>query len=284
MNERLLLCTDLDRTLLPNGSQPESSGARERFTALVQLPDVTLVYVTGRHRELVEDAISNYRLPRPDYAITDVGTRIYRIEHGNWQPWPQWETEIDRDWGGMGHAQLRELFRDLPELQLQEASKQNTHKLSFYVPLDADREALLAVMQVRLQKRGVHASLIWSIDEAADIGLLDVLPEHATKLHAIEFLAAQLGFGVHDTLFAGDSGNDLPVLSSAIPSVLVANSSAEVREAAQAQAAAAGNAAALHVAAGGFLGMNGNYSAGILEGMAHFHPAFGDWLVREQSA
>ena len=144
MNEHLLLCTDLDRTLLPNGNQPESSGARERFTALVQLPAVTLVYVTGRHRELVEDAISNYRLPRPDYAITDVGTRIYRIEHGDWRPWPQWETEIDSDWGGMGHAQLRELFRDLPELQLQEASKQNTHKLSFYVPLDADRWRILA--------------------------------------------------------------------------------------------------------------------------------------------
>jgi HAD superfamily hydrolase (TIGR01484 family) len=284
MNERLLLCTDLDRTLLPNGEQPESAAARERFTALVQSPAITLAYVTGRHRALVEDAIYNYRLPQPDYAITDVGTRIYRIEQGDWQPWPQWESEIDNDWGGMSWQQLRDLFRDLPELRLQETSKQNTHKLSFYVPLDADREALLAVMQIRLVEQGVRASLTWSIDEPAAIGLLDVLPACATKLHAIEFLAAQTGFSVTETLFAGDSGNDLPVLSSAIPSVLVANAAAEVREAAQAQAATAGHADTLYIADGGFLGMNGNYSAGILEGMAHFYPGLVERLGSERRA
>jgi len=274
MSEHLLLCTDLDRTLLPNGHEPESAGAREQFTALAQRPEITLVYVTGRHRALVQEAISDYRLPQPDYVISDVGTRISYSKDDHWQPWPQWEMEIDGDWGGMDHAQLRALFRDLPELQLQEQSKQNTHKLSYYVPLKADREALLAVMQLRLVEHHVRASLIWSIDEAAATGLLDVLPEHATKLHAIEFLAAQLGIKIQDTLFAGDSGNDLPVLSSAVPSVLVANASAEVREAALALAAAAGHADALYIASGGFLGMNGNYSAGILEGIQHFHPAF----------
>ncbi len=274
MSERLLLCTDLDRTLLPNGNEPESAGARAQFTALTQQPGIILAYVTGRHRALVREAIADYRLPQPDYVISDVGTRIYRCEEDRWQPWPQWETEIDGDWGGMTHVQLRALFMDLPELRLQEQSKQNTHKLSYYVPLTADREALLMVMQERLTKHRVHASLIWSIDEAAATGLLDVLPEHATKLHAIEFLAAQRGIELPDTLFAGDSGNDLPVLSSAVPSVLVANASAEVREAAQALAAAAGHADALYIASGGFRGMNGNYSAGILEGVKHFHPAF----------
>lgn len=44
----LLLCTDLDRTLLPNGSQPESEQARKKFHELVKQPQVTLVYVTVR--------------------------------------------------------------------------------------------------------------------------------------------------------------------------------------------------------------------------------------------
>jgi hypothetical protein len=35
---------------------------------------------------------------------------------------------------------------------------------------------------------------------------------------------------------------------------------------------AAGNAPALYLARGGVLAMNGNYSADILEGVAHFHP------------
>ncbi|MEJ2621733.1 MAG: haloacid dehalogenase, partial [Candidatus Thiodiazotropha sp.] len=34
MSVKLLLCTDLDRTLIPNGSQPESAGAREAFKQL----------------------------------------------------------------------------------------------------------------------------------------------------------------------------------------------------------------------------------------------------------
>ena len=50
MPERLLLCTDLDRTLIPNGPQPESPGARDRFAALAGSPHVVLAYVTGRHR------------------------------------------------------------------------------------------------------------------------------------------------------------------------------------------------------------------------------------------
>lgn len=65
MSTRLLLCSDLDRTLLPNGQQPESPAARQRFTRFVSWPEVMLVYVTGRHRQLVEQAIANYRLPQP---------------------------------------------------------------------------------------------------------------------------------------------------------------------------------------------------------------------------
>jgi len=48
---RLLLCTDLDRTLLPNGSELESEQARKNFDQLIKHPQVTLVYVTGRHQD-----------------------------------------------------------------------------------------------------------------------------------------------------------------------------------------------------------------------------------------
>lgn len=34
MNGQLLLCTDLDRAVLPNGSQSESAGARTLFAVL----------------------------------------------------------------------------------------------------------------------------------------------------------------------------------------------------------------------------------------------------------
>jgi sucrose-6F-phosphate phosphohydrolase len=269
---RLLLCTDLDRTLLPNGAQPESPQARQRFAELVGQPGAMLVFVSGRHRVLIEQAINNYRLPRPDFVISDVGTNIYDLRHGEWQIWSEWQDEIAPDWKGFDHRQLSELLGDIAGLRLQPFSKQNTYKLSYFVPLHMDQRRLDRTLQQRLQEQGIEANLVWSVDEPAGIGLLDVLPKRASKLHAVEFLRAHLGISEEDTLFAGDSGNDLPVLASSIPSVLVANALPSVAEEAVAAARAAGNEASLYIARGGLMGMNGNYSAGILEGVAHFHP------------
>lgn len=278
MSQKLLLCTDLDRTLLPNGTQPESPLARETFARLAARADVALVYVTGRHRALVQQAIKCYSLPQPDLVISDVGTRIYDLRPGNWDTWQDWESEIAPDWAGMSNADLHQLFQNLKPLQLQEREKQNTHKLSYYVSLHENETELMDEMQQRLQQHRIQASLIWSIDEPAAIGLLDVLPRGATKLHAIQFLRERLGYRLEDTLFAGDSGNDLPVLTSPIPSVLVANASDTVRDTAVSGAQESGNTPALYCAGGGFIGMNGNYSAGILEGVAHYKPQLGHWL------
>jgi len=269
----LLICTDLDRTLIPNGPQPESPGAREHFAQLAAQPEVTLAYVSGRHRALVEQAISNYALPLPDFVVGDVGTTIYHVgPQRDWQRLQAWEDEIARDWAGRSHADLKNLLCDLPALRLQENSKQNRHKLSYYVPLQADREALSAVMRERLAQAGIHASLVWSVDEPAGVGLLDVLPERATKFHAVEALMRMHGFEQDNTVFCGDSGNDIVVLASSVPAVLVANAQASVRDLARQLAEADGQGDRLYIARGGFMGMNGNYAAGILEGVAHYHP------------
>lgn len=279
---RLLLCTDLDRTLLPNGAQPESPGARRCFAQLVAETAVTLVYVTGRDRALVEAALSEYGIPMPDFVITDVGTRIHDLRAGDWRSWRTWEQTIGADWGGRGYRALHALLGDLPPLRLQEESKQNDHKLSYYVPLEADRYGLEARVIARLDVAGVCANLVWSVDEANDIGLFDVLPASAGKLEAIRFLRSELGYDVGEVIFSGDSGNDLAVLASDLPAVLVANAREEVRTEALALAKARGNADRLYLAHGGLFGMNGNYAAGILEGVAHFHPQWFDRFARER--
>jgi hydroxymethylpyrimidine pyrophosphatase-like HAD family hydrolase len=173
---------------------------------------------------------------------------------------------------------MHSLFSSSLLLKLQEDTKQNTYKLSYYVPLEADHEALMSDMHSTLVKNKIRASLIWSIDELADTGLLDVLPASANKRHAIEFLMKQLGFDLSNTVFAGDSGNDVAVLTSPIRSVLVANASSDVRDEAKQLALNLGEMDALYIAHGGFLGMNGNYSAGILEGVAHYMPETADLI------
>lgn len=282
MPERLLLCTDLDRTLLPNGTQPESPLARKLFSRFVAQPNVSLVYVTGRHKSLVEKAISNYGLPLPDYVISDVGTRIYDLQGSRWESWSDWETEIAADWRSKSQADLHAMFCDINALQKQGAEKQNTYKLSYYVPLFVNQDELMADMYRRLADYKVDASLVWSIDEPAGIGLLDVLPRHATKLHAIEFLIARRSYSISETVFCGDSGNDLAVLSSRIPAVLVANAADEVHKAALVEAEAAGNGSALYCARGGFANMNGNYSAGILEGVSYYHAIYKTEILADE--
>lgn len=275
--KRFLLCTDLDRTLIPNGSQPESPVAKELFKLLISREEVTLAYVTGRHRALIEQAIADFDLPQPDFAIADVGTTTYQIDSSGWRQWGEWDAQIAPDWRGLAHDEIYRLLGVFPVLRLQEKEKQCRHKLSFYVPPETDAQSLIAEINSRLRGGGIKANLIWSIDEAVGTGLLDVLPASANKLHAIHFLMQQKGFNQGNTLFAGDSGNDLDVLMSGISAVLVANADADVKD-----HALNANTDTLYIAKGGYLGMNGNYSAGILEGIAHYWPEADTWM-REQN-
>lgn len=282
--QRLLLCTDMDRTIIPNGLQAEHPDAHKRFTAFCRLPEVVLAYVSGRHLTLVQQAIKDYRLPKPDFILSDVGSKIYQFRDQQWQAISAWEQQIDKDWRGKNHQQIMQMFEDINELQCQEMEKQNTHKLSYYLSLHVDHDNIIKQMQTRLKHENIDASLIWSVAEPKTIGLLDVLPKNATKLHAIEFLRQQQRYALNEVIFAGDSGNDLAVLSSEIPSVLVANAADDIRRAAQQLAEQQGHQQALYLAGSAELGMDGNYSAGVLEGVWHFLPGFRDHLQQSEVA
>jgi sucrose-6-phosphatase len=274
---KILICSDLDRTILPNGSQPESVQALPILHRLAERAEVTLVYVSGRNKSLLQAAISEYGIPMPDYAIGDVGTTLYTPGE-NWQPWQDWAIEISRDWNGKSSTELADLFTDLTALQLQEEEKQNSFKLSYYTDVDVEIAPLRQEMEKRLAAAGVRAALIWSIDEEKECGLLDILPQQATKLHAIRFLMQKHDFSHEQTVFAGDSGNDLPVLTSGLNAILVKNAPEDVKTEAVQTITKKGLQQNLYLAKGDFLGMNGNYCAGVLEGIAHFLPRTAAWM------
>ncbi|BAZ95202.1 hypothetical protein TspCOW1_29510 [Thiohalobacter sp. COW1] len=278
MSERLLLCSDLDRTLLPNGNQPESPEARPRLRRLAQHPELILAYVSGRNIDLIEAAIEQYHLPHPAYALADVGTSIYRWQGGDWRLWESWRQKIGHDWRHYRNHDLRPRLDDIEELALQEETNQHDYKLSYYAMPDLVDSGVLLELRRRLRELHIDFEIVWSVDETSNTGLLDILPASATKLGAVRFLMRELDLGRHHTVFAGDSGNDLNVLTSDIPGVLVANATDAVREQALREAGARNQAAGLYCAAGDFMGMNGNYSAGVLEGLVHFHPETRGWL------
>ena len=282
----ILLATDLDRTLLPNGPQPESPLARPRFRRFAALAEVRLAYVTGRHKALVEQAMAEFDLPIPDFVIGDVGTSLYEVHDHAWEQRPDWQAAIRVDWVAHGvqlsHDKLAAALANIAEIRLQEPEKQGTCKLSYYArPLD-DPSGLITAVRCRLDAIGVRCNLIWSVDETTATGLLDVLPARASKHHALEFLRQYLGIPLDHTVFAGDSGNDMEVLESRVPSVLVANARDSVREEAVARALRHGHGDALYLAQGGLGSMNGNYAAGILEGVAHYIPETRHWLESQK--
>ncbi|MFP4031368.1 MAG: HAD-IIB family hydrolase [Desulfococcaceae bacterium] len=280
---RILLCSDLDRTLLPNGPQPESPDARPLLRHLADRPELELVYVTGRDRDLIWEGIRNYDLPLPRRVIGDVGTTLYTVsadrEGVHFSASEDWKAAIGDDWQGMNRQALSELFSDLDGIRPQEPEKQNEFKLSYYADPELDADGLMDRMDERMRERDVRSNLIWSIDEEKNLGLLDVLPESANKLHAIRFLMKKLGFGEDSVIFSGDSGNDLNVLTSGLRSILVANAAEAVRRKALDALALENQTDRLYIARGDFLGMNGNYSAGVLEGLVHFEPEARSWIA-----
>lgn len=106
MRRQFFICSDPDRTLLPNGPQEESPGARDLLHVPARRPEITLVYVSGRNLHLLQKAIEDYKLPEPDYAVGDAGTTIYRAEGGTWRPLKEWENDIAPDRQGRTGDQL----------------------------------------------------------------------------------------------------------------------------------------------------------------------------------
>lgn len=275
---KLLLCTDMDRTIIPNGEQPEHPKARERFRQLAKLPEVQLVYVTGRHLQLLEDALAKYDLPTPDYAITDVGSKIYEQKSGTWSGLNAWNQHIAKDWNGKSHSELADVLGTITNLEMQEADKQSEFKLSYYLALTVNHDHIIREIKRALHTLSVSASVVYSIDEQAKRGLIDVLPKNATKLHAVLFMQEILDYKIEEIIFAGDSGNDLLVLGSHIPSTLVANASQEVREEAIQLAAENETSSALYLAENGPADCVGNYAGGVVQGVLHYIPEMGQLL------
>lgn len=282
-----LVCTDLDRTLLPNGVQPESAHARPVLWHMLRTHNVLLAYVSGRDLGRVLDAIERYDLPVPAAIVADVGTSIYTRDVDGWVPSAHWQTKVSRDWNGRSAGDIRRLLADVAGLQEQEPDRQSAFKQSYYYPENVDEASLLRAVDERLAAPGISASLVCSHDPEKGVGLLDVLPRSATKREAVAYLQSLFDISPADVMFAGDSGNDVDAICALHPSVLVANADASTREAVSIRSRTVSQSKNICFAEGsvevaGLDALNGNYAAGIIEGLLHFRPDWADHLCDAQ--
>ncbi len=264
----ILLATDLDRTLLPNGPLPDDGGIPALFAALKDVP-YKLAYVTGRNLDLVREAQKEYGVPTPDYLIAEVGTVLYRKDAGALVPDARWEASITSSEPNWVRDRITSVIGSPNGLALQEDWKQNPFKISYYLHDHAEKDAVLARIDEALAQVAVRASVLWSVDPlAGNVGLIDVLPEVATKATALEFLRAQENLTKEKVVYCGDSGNDILPLTRCYTSILVKNAPEDVKEKVRQLVEETGCADRLYIAVGAE--RSGNYASGILEGLVRF--------------
>jgi len=262
-----ILATDLDRTLLPNGSWKADDEAIDLFNTLTKNQDVLVVYVTGRNLALTENAIKKYGVRYPDVLCGDVGTSIRKYEHGEWTFDDGWVAHVRRASPRWNAAAIRDAVADIEGMREQESEHLNPFKQSYYVEHDKN-DVVLKQVDERVKGR-FDEVIIYSYDSQDGKGLLDFLPASATKQTALEYVAEEFGAAREDVVFCGDSGNDIFPLTAGFRGVIVRNADAQLVENIS-RAMQQDPGLKIYFAKGGFKGLNGYYTSGVIEGACHY--------------
>jgi hydroxymethylpyrimidine pyrophosphatase-like HAD family hydrolase len=201
-----VLATDLDGTFL-GGSDAGRAALTRHFR---DDPARTLLFVTGRSSRSVTDLVERGILPRPDAMICDVGSYV---AHADGSPYEgELLAGIREAWGERGPA-VRAAFADLPGLRLQEYFGPN--RVSYYY----DTPAVLEDAFARAAALGCEGLV-------SDNMYFDVLPRGVNKGSTLTRLMAEWGVTEEAVLVAGDTLNDLAMLTCGLPAVAVGNSEA----------------------------------------------------------
>jgi sucrose-phosphate synthase len=209
----LLVC-DIDNTL--TGSH---SGLKDLKAWLDANPETAFAIATGRTLLGTVEVIKKWDIPVPTILITAVGTEIYYSDGKNLANLTRdeaWEESWAKDWQS---SDILTALAPFPRLGLQPATEQREGKLSYFLR----DESLVAEIEKALAGRDLGAEVVYSHGE-----FLDVLPEKASKGHAVEYVAGKLGVPMDRVAAAGDSGNDLCMLLLAGRPIVVGNHSDEL--------------------------------------------------------
>lgn len=210
----MVLATDLDGTFLGG-----SDDARSRFYAWIEAnrSRVGLIFVTGRDPGYISHLTRKQGVPRPDYAVADVGTTIASVDQDHYlRPIDELEAMISDLWGGANGTVEAKLGR-IRGLKLQSSGFR--HRVSYDMdPETFDETALDIVAEMG------HDALI------SDNRFLDVLPKGVSKGPSLLRLLSHLGIDNQKCLVAGDTMNDFSMLSLGLPAVVVGNSEPDLIE------------------------------------------------------
>ena len=212
--KEMVLATDLDGTFL-GGLKDE----RRRFYDWIEAERhrVGLIFVTGRDPGFISDLTRKQGVPRPDYVVGDVGTTIASVDDDHYlTPIAELEAEIDGAWNN-ATALVQAKLTSVRGLRLQSTGFR--YRVSYDMdPDEFESRALDIIAEMNLD------ALI------SDNRFLDVLPKGVSKGPSLLRLLAHLKIDNRRCLVAGDTLNDLSMLSLGLPAVAVGNSEAALVE------------------------------------------------------
>jgi HAD superfamily hydrolase (TIGR01484 family) len=208
------LFSDLDGTFLGGTRQDQ-----ERLIQTLQSAGIGLVYVSGRGHQRIFPAIDSKELTRPSAVIGDVGTSLW---NGNGETFSHdYEALMQSRWKD-GHSLLRDALKTYLSQGLNEQPIFGPYRYSLYYT-----DAAIAELAGQCIEHLGFDSLL------SDNQYLDALPKGVNKGFAVQWLMNHWGLAANQVLVAGDTLNDLAMLSLPIPAVVVANAEPALKQALQ---------------------------------------------------
>lgn len=231
----MLLATDLDGTFLAGDPEDRLS----LYQTIAAHPEIKLAYVTGRSLEAVLPLLADPTLPQPDYIIADVGATL--VHGDSLQPIQPLQSVVDARWPGE-----TQVASAIEPFGLERQDVPQARRCSYFcTPEQA------ANPQLRKVADELGCDLLYSAEL-----YLDFLPKGVNKGSSLHALADWLELDHDQVLAAGDTLNDLSMLSASFHGVCVGQSEAALLEATRS------HSRTLHASRPG--------CGGILEAFAHF--------------
>ncbi|GAA4437506.1 HAD-IIB family hydrolase [Bremerella cremea] len=225
-----VLATDLDGTLIPLSNKPENEPDLDTLRAELEAKQVTLTFVTGRHLESVQEAITQHRLPLPAWIICDVGTSVYRSdESGSIELATAYVEHLRSLIGDFPTSRVHELFAEETDLRKQEEEKQGEFKLSYYCDANQLRK-IINLVRDTITRHEAPYHVIGSVDPFNGDGLIDLLPTDVSKAYALQWWTEHAGMDNSELVFSGDSGNDLAAMTAGYRTIVVGNAALDLIE------------------------------------------------------
>lgn len=211
----VVFISDIDGTLIGDGKN-EGLEALKKWVGNKQ---VLFGLATGRNRDLTEEMIKQYDMNTAEIFICSAGAEIYYsnqfiLDKG-------WLSHISYMWKREG---IVKALKDNPKLKMQEAGAQKDFKLSYYVDSEFNDDDLADIYNV-LDKNGLRANILLTENK-----YLDLLPIRASKGSAIKYLSRKWNFPISQFITAGNSGNDIDMLTGKMKGIVVSNYSPELQE------------------------------------------------------